>query len=246
MRRPLPLVVLAFSALSCVGAVTAARTQPEVQATNRAVPRAATRAVMVLSPSVLADLGVESAASARPQYEPATAAVERELFDAGWNPVPKPVLVQLVTSHKVALNVREVTGRPGSTLVDVAGTLGPASTADSVLLVKGWRTMWLPVLHGRADATHMTRLCALSAELNVSYHDRSGRLLWEATVRGKATDLYDITVVGVSGTRELSHPEYACASATDACSDCPAMVDEAAIRTLANHTARAAVRELTR
>lgn len=247
MRRLFPFAVLILLAtIGCVGAVTAARTQPEIQATSRAVPRPATRAVMVLSPSVLADLGVESAVPARGQYEPPTGAVERALFDAGWNPVSKPALVQLATSHKVALSLREVTGRSGSTLVDVAGTLGPASTADGVLLVNGWQTRWLPVLHGRSDAAYMTHLCALTGELEVSYHDRSGRRLWEATVRGRATDLYDLTVVGASGTREVSHPGFACASANDACSDCPTTVDVAAIRTLADHTAKVAVRELTR
>jgi hypothetical protein len=245
MRRSMLLVTLAFlSLIGCVGAVTAARTRPEVETTGRAVPKTATRSVLVLSPTVLADVGVESALPLRDLFAAPTAAMERELFEAGWNPIDKPAIVKLVTTHKVALNIRQVTGREGAALIDIAGTLGPASTADTVLLVSGWRTSWQPVMIDRRDYGYAAHLCTLAAELHVSLHDRGGRLLWEATSRGRATDMYDLTIVGNGGTADVSHPQYACASRDGNCSDCPATVDESAIRAMATDTAHAVVKDL--
>ncbi len=133
MRRTLSLAVLLVSS-GCVTTVTAARTQPDLETTGRAVARPATPAVLVLSPSALADVGAPAPGQPAPFVAP-TAALERALFEANWNPVAKPALTRLVTTHKVALALRDASGRDGYRLIDAAGALGPAAPADVVLLV---------------------------------------------------------------------------------------------------------------
>jgi hypothetical protein len=242
MRRTLALAVLLVSA-GCATSITAARTKPDLETTGRAVARPATRSVLVLSPSALADVGVPAPGQPAPFVAP-TAALERALFEASWNPVAKPALSRLVTTHKVALALRDVSGRDGYRLVDAAGTLGPASTADVVLLVNEWKLAWRPVPNAR---TPLAQLCSLTGELDVSLLDRAGAFLWGGKATGRSTDLFDLTMVDRSGRAELaelSHPQYACASRDASCGDCPQALDPEAVKTLAAHAAKTVVRDL--
>jgi len=241
MRRSLLLAsaLAALTSAGCASTVTAQRTRPDLETTGRALARPATRGILVLSPSTLADVNVEWAVPRAAGFAVPTAAVERALFDAGWDPVARPALQKLVTTHKTALAIRETTGRDGAQLVDLAGLLGPASTADVTLLVNGWSTAWEPVPGGRSS---LAQLCTVATEVRVSLHDRTGRLLWDARARGRSTDLLDLTMVDRS--LELSHPQYACASRQASCGDCPAVVEADVLKRLFEHTARTAVRDL--
>lgn len=239
MRRSL-LLLSVVALTGCASALTAQRTRPDLETTGRALARPATKGILVLSPSTLADVNVEWAAPRAAGFAVPTAAVERALFDAGWDPVPKPALQKMVLGHKTALSIRETTGREGTQLVDLAGLLGPVSPADVTLLVTGWSTAWEPVPNGRSG---LAQLCTLATEVRVSLHDRTGRLLWDARARGRSTDLLDITMVDRSAV-ELSHPQYACASRQGSCGDCPATLDQAVLERLFEHTARTAVREI--
>jgi hypothetical protein len=241
MRRSLvPMIVAALCLAACVGPLTLARTQPSVDSSGRAVPKAASHTILFLSPSVLADVGVVTAAPQQQFFAIPTAVVEKELFGAGWDPVPRPAVVKTFTTHKVALSIRDVTGREGSNLVDVIGSIAPASPADLVFLLNGWQTSWEPMGWSRDDGT---RICVLAADMDASLHDRTGKLLWRARAHGRGSDLVDIAVVDHPEVH-VNQPQWACAS-RDECKSCPSSVTDETMRTMAAHLAKVLVKDLS-
>ncbi len=241
MRRSFLSIVALLGITGCAHTITAARTRPEIETTARPVAKPSSRSILVISPSALADVNVEWAVPRAPGFSLPTAAVEHALFEAGWDPVPKPELQKLVVIHKTAVGLREVTGREGTKLVDLAATLGAVSPAEVTLLVNEWRLGWEPVPNGR---WRVAQLCTLTTDLAVSLHDRNGRLLWDGHAHGRSTDLYDLTMVD-RGSIELSNSQVGCAAKDASCGGCPQVIDEAVLKPLWASTATAAVRAVT-
>lgn len=214
---------------ACATTSVVARTRPEVESSHRALPPLPSRSVLVLGRATLGGPGQDGAP---------LAALERGLFDAGWDPMPKAALDRLLGSHRVAVALAEALDRTAPTALDLAAVLGPASTADSLLVVRAWRVGWAP-----AQGSGRARVCVLRGTLDASLHDRSGRLLWEAVASVRTSDLQDLTVTERPGAVELSHPGLTCVSA-EGCQACAAPADAAVLAALAGQGAAALLRAL--
>lgn len=239
------LTVVSLALMACAArTVTAPRTTPVVDATRREVD-AQSRSVLVLSaaslspataPAEAVRLGDPVATSIPTEW------VERSLLDGGWNPVPHAAVAQLVARHSTAVALRDVLVRMDSSLADVADVLGPVSSADSVLVVREWRTTWEPVAGAYAGGRH---LCCAAGELGVQLRSRGGALLWEARAFGRASDFADLQLTGRGRSAMVSHPDASCAGNAD-CSSCPDALPGAVVARLARSLSEAVVAELNR
>jgi hypothetical protein len=239
--RNMLIAVAVLNVAGCTTTLSAGRTRATVNATLRQVPPLASRAIIVLSPSVLSDVATSDAAPPdAPGFAALTASMERELFDAGWDPLPRTALARMLSSHHIAVAIRDTLPRTADGLLDTATILGPASTADAILIARRWHPGWAPAPDVQAADGG---LCVLVASAHVSVHDRAARLLWDAHVTVRSTDLYDIALIRRWGTEAPSDIDLACAGA-GGCERCPP-APKGGVDLLAAHAATVLVRELS-
>ncbi len=220
----------------CATTLPAPRTSPLTSASQRPWSSRASRHLLILSPSILAELsggatfapGVPPAADLDGLVSPlpgdlglATAAVERAAFDAGWTPVSRPGVARLATSHQAAVALRELAARGGATLDEAAVILARASEAEWFLLVRSWTLGWQA---RPAVASASNSLCPAGAELEISVHDKSGRLVWRGRSRTSATDVADLALFERLGSGHAEPPSLACV-VPGPCGGCPPLVD---------------------
>ncbi len=214
MRRS--LVALLLLASACATTLRAPRTTSEVEATSRPLPPLPSKAILVVASSTFPTAGVEapqgalrSDASDLPTADPGpvVTTLERSLFEAGWTPTSPAVLARAVSTHRTAVAVRELASRGHASLLEAALLVLPSTGADSVLVVKDWRLGWSREASAQADGRTLN---PLSAELEAALYDRTGTLLWQATVKVKATDVADLSMTSRWRSATADQPTFAC------------------------------------
>ncbi len=218
----------------CASTLHAPRTQPEATASRRTWPAPATKHLLILSPSLLAELtggatfdgapppaaDLDGLLSARPgDLALATAAVERAAFDAGWTPISRPGVARLATGHQAAMALRELSARGNATLDEAAVILARGAEAELTLLVRSWTLGWRP---RPVVATSSHGLCPAGGELELSLHDKGGRMVWRSRARTAMTDVADLSLVERWGSATTAPPGTACAVAGP-CGGCPSL-----------------------
>jgi hypothetical protein len=239
------LAALALIATSCAQTAGPVRTRLELDVTRRELS-APPRSVLVLSPAALRTaLGSEQAArlGELSTSEAPTEWLERALFEAGWDPVPRGNLARLVKEHATAIAIREVLARPDASLDGMADVLGPAGPADVVLVVKSWRAGWAPVREARLGTR---QLCAASSELALELRARDGRVLWTGRGMARASDTADLGMTSRLGSVSLTDPERSCVGEVESgCASCPLSGSAVAAAEQARTLASALVAEVS-
>ena len=213
MKRSIAVAVIALSACA-TGSVGAPRTQPSVDATSRTRPPVASKVVLVVGPSTFQEIDADLAFGVMDGS--AISAVERQLFEAGWDPVSRAALSKLLAGHQLAKTLRAIQDRSKATYLDAAASIVASSTADALVLVRDWHAAWSPQSAATFDKW---KLCPLAAELDVAVFDRGGRLVWQGAARTRSTDILDLTLSVRSGSAETNYPEFACVT-DQTCSTC--------------------------
>ena len=209
-----PWFVLLALAGCATGSVGAPRTLPFIETTSRVQAQAPTKAVLVVGSSTFQEIDAELAFGVMEGY--VVSALERQLFEAGWDPVSKAQLAQLITRHQVAKSLRTMRDRSKATYLDAAASILASSTADAVLIVRGWRTSWSSQAGAVFDKW---QLCPLAAELDLALFDRNGKLVWQGVARTRSTDFLDLTLSVKSGSAETNYPSFACVT-SESCGAC--------------------------
>lgn len=200
-----PWLVLLALAGCATGAVGAPRTLPFVETTSRVRTPAPSKTVLVVGPSTFQEIDADLAFGVMDAH--VIPSLERQLFEAGWDPVSKAQLGQLITRHQVAKSLRAIQDRSRATYLDAAASVLASSTADALLLVRDWRTSWSSQ---SAAAFDKWNLCPVAAELDLALFDRTGKLVWQGVARTRATDFLDLTLVVKAGTGGTNYPSFAC------------------------------------
>jgi hypothetical protein len=231
-------IVLLLCSACASTTVRAPRTDPRLEASSREPPPAVTRVALVVShdafTSIARELRFEPDRSAirggPPQRDDAAAAdaLSWALFEAGWEPLSRAQLASVITSHRTAVALRAL-APDRATLLQAAGVVGPASRADRVLVVRGWRSAWAP-----AAAAGAWTLCAASVELDVGAYDRTGALLWEGSAGSRSSDAGELSMTIEGGRPVLADPTRACAAR--GCGECAPLPEEL-VRELARDAA---------
>lgn len=250
MRHILGVCLLALCA--CATTYQAPRTTAQLDVTARALPKAASRSVLVVSPASFQTVAPDvtfaaptPAESEANDFALPAQAVERQLFEAKWDPLPQVTFAKLVTSHGLAVALRELSGRGQASLLEAAALVGAASTADMVLVLKDWRLSWSPEPAARSKELS---LCQLAAQLDMALYDKAGRPLWQGRVDARASDLMDLSMTVGWSEKTVSVPAYSCLAAKD-CSRCdavePPAISVKARVTMTTHAAKVLVQKLT-
>lgn len=209
-----PWLVLFVLTGCATGSVGAPRTLPFVETTSRVRAPTPSRTILVVGPSTFQEIDAELAFGVMDAH--VISSLERQLFDAGWDPVSKAQLGQLISRHQVAKTLRTLRDRSRATYLDAAASVLASSTADALLLVRDWRTSWSPQA---AAAFDRWQLCPLSAELDLALFDRTGKLVWQGVARTHATDFLDLMLTVKAGSGHTNYPPFACVT-DEGCSAC--------------------------
>ena len=209
-----PWILLLATAGCVTGSVGAPRTLPFADTTSRVRTPTGSRTVLVVGPSTFQEIDSDLAFGVMDGH--VTSALERELFAAGWDPVSRSQLAQLVTRHQVATSIRTIRDRSRATYLDAAASILASSTADAVLIVRDWRTSWSSQAGAVFDKW---QLCPLATELDLALFDRNGKLVWQGVARTRSTDFLDLTLSVKSGSAETNYPSFACVT-SESCGAC--------------------------
>jgi hypothetical protein len=209
-----PWFLLIATAGCVTGSVGAPRTLPFAETTSRVRTPTMSKTVLVVGPSTFQEIDAELSFGVMDGH--AVSALERQLFDAGWDPVSKAQLAQLITRHQVAKTLRTMRDRSKATYLDAAASVLASSTADALLLIRDWRTSWSSQAGAVFDKW---QLCPLAAELDLALFDRTGKLVWQGVTRTRSTDFLDLTLSVKAGSADTNYPSFACVT-SESCRAC--------------------------
>jgi hypothetical protein len=246
--RPSILASLALLT-SCATTLTAAVTTPSLDSSARGLPSLPTRSVLVVSaatflqvsPDLVFNPCLSSTAAGSRAYgagcppaplaelASATALIERALFEAGWEPVTQAAAARVITSSRVAVGLRSLLSRGQASLLEGTLVVGPATSADLLLVVSDW---WTSFDGAGQQGPGTAKLCPLSGVLGLEAYGRTGALLWRGQVTVQTTDLRPVSRTG----SEVSPAGFACV-ATQSCAECTSsqQVSPAAVQALLSH-----------
>jgi hypothetical protein len=231
-------------ALGCAPRAVIRKTQPELSISSWHNPVRPIKRVLVLSPAFMkkmwTDLGPEAAPAfdTEDRGDPAALAVERVLFDAGWEPASETTVRRMLMSVPLAIPLGESMSRGQLWLENM---VDDSPTLDGVVLLRGWDLHWS---ERPAAAIAGAGIFTLVAELQVELHDKGGRLIWAGRAIARSSDLQEIhaTSSKKDGVR-LDAPALACLAAAGS-KECTENISVAGRDRMASHVAAVLVEQL--
>ena len=222
-------------ACACAPRAVARRTQPDLSMSSWHSPNRPLRRVLVVSPGSMKKLWADLGPEAEPVFatdargDPAVVAVERVLFDAGWEPAPETTVRRMLLALPLAIPLTDSMARGQLWLENM---VDDSPTLDGVVLLRGWDIHWS---ERPAAEISGSGIYPLVAELQVELHDKAGRLVWYGHAITQSTDLKEIRATSSKQGVRLSDSALACLGETG--SECKATISPAARDRMASHVA---------